>query len=199
MAYIGDGGTSTGDMHEAMNLASVWRTPTIFFCSNNQWAISTPLNRQSATPRLVERARGYRMAAARVDGFDALAVYLVCAEAFARAHGGEGPTLIEAVTYRLGPHATPDDPSRYRDQEVAERWRRLEPIGRFRSWLERHAVYQPGMEEEMRSAARSIADDAMEAIEAGGDPSPTLMHSILYARPPDALTEHFDAQQRREA
>jgi TPP-dependent pyruvate/acetoin dehydrogenase alpha subunit len=199
LAYIGDGGTSAGETHEAMNMAAVWNTATVFLCSNNQWAISTPLELQSANPRLFERAAGYKMPGVRVDGFDPLALQIVCAEAFARAHAGEGPTFIEAVTYRIGPHATPDDPTRYRSQDISEQWRRFEPIGRFRAWMERQGIYEDGMEEEMRTTARDAADDAMNRIEEEGEPPPEVMHLPLYARPPADLLEHFDAQQRNEA
>ena len=128
VAFLGDGATSEGDAHEALNLAPVFKAPCVFFVQNNQWAISVPVSRQQAGPSIAHRAIGYGMPGIRVDGNDVLACYAVMAEAAARAREGGGPTLIEAVTYRLGPHTTSDDPTRYRSDEEVEQWRALDPI-----------------------------------------------------------------------
>ena len=135
LVWFGDGATSEGDFHEAMNFASVFAAPVIFFCVNNQWAISTPFSRQSGTATVAEKAAAYAMPALRVDGFDPLACWWATREAAERALAGGGPTLIEAVTYRLGPHATADDPSLYRDESEAARYRALEPVGRMTAYL----------------------------------------------------------------
>ncbi len=122
VAFLGDGATSEGDVHEALNFAAVFKAPCVFYVQNNQWAISVPLRSQTAAPSIAHKAIGYGMPGVRVDGNDVLACYAVMAEAAARARAGEGPTLIEAITYRLGPHTTSDDPTRYRSQEELDRW-----------------------------------------------------------------------------
>ena len=122
VAFLGDGATSEGDVHEALNFAAVFNAPCVFYVQNNQWAISVPISKQTAAPSIAHKAIGYGMPGVRVDGNDVLACYAVMAEAAARARAGGGPTLIEAVTYRLGPHTTSDDPSRYRTQEEVDRW-----------------------------------------------------------------------------
>jgi pyruvate dehydrogenase E1 component alpha subunit len=134
LAYFGDGSASEGDFHEGANLAAVFGAPAILFCQNNGWAISVPTGLQTAG-EIWERARGLGFPGVRVDGNDVLAVYRVTSEAVQRARAGEGPTLIEALTYRLGPHTTADDAARYRDEDEVERWRAFDPIGRYRAWL----------------------------------------------------------------
>src|ERR1700741_889971 len=141
VAYLGDGATSEGDAHEALNLASVFAAPCIFFVQNNQWSISVPVSRQCAGPSLAHRAIGYGMPGIRVDGNDPLACYAVMAEAVERARSGGGPTLIEAITYRMGPHTTSDDPTRYRSAEEVEHWAALDPIPRYRSYLQNVGVW----------------------------------------------------------
>ena len=131
LVWFGDGATSEGDFHEAMNFASVLRLPTVFFCVNNQWAISTPVHKQTATATLAEKAVAYAMPAVRVDGFDPLACWKVTRDALDRSRAGDGPTLIEAVCYRLKAHGTADDPRLYRDEAEAQRWLPHEPIGRM--------------------------------------------------------------------
>ncbi len=117
IAFFGDGGSSTGAFHVAMNFAGVYRTPNVFFCSNNQYAISLPVSRQTASGSIAVKAAAYGFEGVRVDGNDPLAVYRVTRDALAKARAGGGPTLIESVTYRIGPHSTADDPSRYRSEE----------------------------------------------------------------------------------
>ena len=134
IAYFGDGSASEGDFHEAANMAAVFRSPAILFCQNNGWAISVPTTSQT-TGEIWKRAEGYGFPGVRVDGNDVLAVYRVTKDAVARAHAGDGPTLIEALTYRVGPHTTADDAGRYRDEDEVERWRAHDPIDRFRTWL----------------------------------------------------------------
>ena len=125
LAFLGDGATSEGDAHEALNFAAVFKAPCVFFVQNNQWAISVPVSHQMAAPSIAHRAIGYGMPGIRVDGNDVLACYAVMAEAAERAREGGGPTLIEAVTYRMGPHTTSDDPTRYRSQEEVDHWAAL--------------------------------------------------------------------------
>src|SRR6201992_1071943 len=152
VAFLGDGATSVGDVHQAMKFAAVFSTPCIFFVQNNQWAISMPISKQTAAPSIAHKAIGYGMPGIRVDGNDVLACYAVMAEAAARARAGGGPTLIEAVTYRLGPHTTSDDPTRYRSQEELDRWQLLDPIPRYRTYLEGQGLWSARLED--RGAAR---------------------------------------------
>ena len=132
LVYFGDGATSKGDFHEGLNLAGVFSLPVVFFCQNNHWAISVPLKRQTAARTLAQKAIAYGFPGIQVDGNDVFAVYKATAEALARARAGDGPTFIEAVTYRLGDHTTADDASRYRTQEV-EVWQGKNPIDRLES------------------------------------------------------------------
>src|SRR3954467_737090 len=140
IAYFGDGATSEGAFHEGANFAAVMKAPLVLFCNNNQWAISTPLERQTAAETLAEKASGYGMPAVRVDGGDVLAVYEATRGAVARARAGGGPTFIEAVTYRAAPHGTADDPRAYIDMERVEEARGRECVGRFEAYLRERSV-----------------------------------------------------------
>src|SRR6201998_560572 len=135
VAFLGGGATSAGDVSAGRTFAAVFATPCLFFVQNNQWAISVPISKQTAAPSNAHKAIGYGMPGVRVDGNDVLACYAVTAEAAARARAGAGPTLIEAVTYRLGPHTTSDDPTRYRSQDELDHWQMLDPIPRYRAYL----------------------------------------------------------------
>lgn len=192
LAFFGDGATSAGDFHEAMNLAGVLHARTVFLCTNNQWAISTPVSRQTVVTALAEKAHGYGIPAVRVDGFDVLAVAAAVREAVGRAHGGGGPSFVEAVTYRLGPHGTADDPALYRGEAEAAAWRRLEPVARFRGWLERHGLYEDGLEERLRAEARELVARSIARIEADAAPAPRILVDGVYATPPAALVEGLD-------
>lgn len=134
LAYFGDGASSQGDVHEAFVWASSFNAPVVFFCQNNHWAISVPTARQSRVP-LVQRAAGYGFGGVRVDGNDVLAVHAVTQAALQRARDGEGPTLVEAVTYRMGAHTTSDDPTRYRDTTEVEAWKQRDPLARVEAYL----------------------------------------------------------------
>jgi 2-oxoisovalerate dehydrogenase E1 component alpha subunit len=134
LAYFGDGATSEGDFHEGCNFAALFGAPVVFFCQNNQWAISVPVSAQTVAP-IWRKAEAYGFPGVQVDGNDVLAVYLATREAAARAREGRGPTLIEAVTYRIGPHSTADDASKYRAAEEVQRWQALDPLERYRGWM----------------------------------------------------------------
>lgn len=164
VVFLGDGATSAGDVHEAMNLAAVYRVPCVFFVQNNQWAISLPVERQVAGPSIAHRAAGYGIPGVRVDGNDVLACFTVMAQAAARARAGDGPTLIEAVTYRLGPHTTSDDPTRYRDQDEVDRWRALDPIPRYRSYLQESGVWTERLEERMAARSKRLRAELRDAV-----------------------------------
>src|SRR5436309_1314025 len=137
MTYFGDGATSEGDFHEAMNFAGVWHVPVIFVCQNNQWAISVPLKKQTHSRTLAQKALAYGLPGLQVDGNDLLAVYAASREAIALERAGDGQTLRECVTYLLGLHTTADDPTKYRSEEEVQAWERKDPLTRFSAYLEK--------------------------------------------------------------
>src|SRR6187551_282708 len=153
IAFFGDGATSEGAFHEGANFAAVMRAPVVLFCNNNQWAISTPLSAQTAAETLADKAPGYGMPGVRVDGGDVLAVYEATREAVERARSGEGPTFIEAVSYRAAPHATADDPKAYIDLARVEEERKNECLGRYEAYLRRAGILTDDMAESIRSEA----------------------------------------------
>jgi len=181
LVFFGDGATSEGDFHEGMNFASVVKAPTIFFCVNNQWAISTPVTKQTATTTMAEKAAAYAMPAVRVDGFDPIACWKATADAIERARGGEGPTFIEALCYRLKAHGTADDPSRYRDEAVTERWMEKEPIGATARWLRELGVLSDERDRAIREEAMGALAEAVEELEAGDPPGPEVLFDTVYA------------------
>jgi pyruvate dehydrogenase E1 component alpha subunit len=181
LAWFGDGATSEGDFHEAMNFASVVKTPTVFFCVNNQWAISTPLHKQMATSTVVEKAAAYSMPGVRVDGFDPLACWKVTKDALDRAKAGEGPTLIEAFCYRIGAHGTADDPRLYRHESEAEKWRALEPVSRMSSYLRRVGIVHDFDEEGIVEEAKETVASAVGELEAIPQPDESILFDHVYA------------------
>jgi pyruvate dehydrogenase E1 component alpha subunit len=181
LVFFGDGATSEGAFHEGANFAAVMQAPVVLFCNNNQWAISTPLSAQTRAEALADKAVGYGMPGARVDGGDVLAVYEATAEAVARARAGEGPTFIEAVTYRCAPHATADDPSAYVDLERVELERENECLGRYERYLSRIGVLTDGLAEATRTEALEAMRAGIAAAEALPDPEPTLVTKNAYA------------------
>src|ERR671910_1876313 len=166
IVFFGDGATSEGAFHEGANFAAVMSAPTILFCNNNQWAISTPLSAQTRAEALAAKAVGYGMPGVRVDGGDVLAVYEATREAAARARAGDGPTFIEAVTYRAAPHATADDPSIYIDEARVEEERKHECVGRYERYLQRSGVLTDAFAEQTREQALAAMRDGIAAAEA---------------------------------
>lgn len=164
VAFVGDGGTSEGDMHEALNMAAVTSAPCVFFIQNNQWAISVPVRQQQAGPSIAHRAIGYGMPGIRVDGNDVLACYAVMEQAAQRAREGGGPTLIEAVTYRMGPHTTSDDPARYRPEDELQHWAAKDPIDRYRNYLEHLGVLTARLAERVQARSQRLRDELREAV-----------------------------------
>ena len=186
LAYFGDGSASEGDFHEAANMAAVFGAPAILFCQNNAWAISVPLEEQAVAP-IAGRASGYGFEGVRVDGNDVLAVYAVTKEAVERAHAGEGPTLIEAVTYRIGPHSTADDASRYRDDDEVAAWRARDPIDRFRRYLSGADVADDAFVHECETdAARWVSEIRAKLISLAA-PSASEIFDQVFAAPPQTL------------
>ncbi|HET7665254.1 MAG TPA: pyruvate dehydrogenase (acetyl-transferring) E1 component subunit alpha [Mycobacterium sp.] len=180
LAYLGDGATSEGDAHEALNFAAVYRAPCVFFIQNNQWAISVPVSHQMAGPSIAHRAIGYGMPGIRVDGNDVLACYAVTAEAAQRAREGGGPTLIEAVTYRMGPHTTSDDPTRYRSDEEVAHWAALDPIQRYRTYLQSIEVWNERLEERVSSRSKRLRSELREALVGAPDFDVAEMFDTVY-------------------
>jgi pyruvate dehydrogenase E1 component alpha subunit len=166
LTTFGDGATSEGDFHEGLNFAGVFRTPNVFVCYNNQWAISTPRRRQTASPTIAEKARAYGFSGLAVDGNDVLAVSAAVGEALTRARSGGGPTLIEAVTYRLGDHTTADDARKYRPEAEVKDWEARDPIRRFQSYLKRKGLWDEAFESEVREKAAASIDKAVAEAEA---------------------------------
>jgi 2-oxoisovalerate dehydrogenase E1 component alpha subunit len=191
VAFIGDGATSEGDVHEAMNMAAVQEAPCIFFVQNNGWAISTPLSAQTHAPTLAHKAIGYGMPGVRVDGNDVAACYLAVASAAERARRGEGPTLIEAVTYRMGPHTTSDDPSRYRSDAEVAAWETLDPIARCENYLRRTGHWDDGLEARARAKAAALRTSLRDAVFGAPDGSPLEVFDHVFVQSTPAL----DAQR----
>jgi pyruvate dehydrogenase E1 component alpha subunit len=186
LVWFGDGATSEGDFHEAMNFGGVLKTATVFFCVNNQWAISTPLSKQTATKTIVEKAGAYAMPGVLVDGFDPLACWKATRQALDKARAGDGPTLIEAFCYRIGPHGTADDPRLYRDESEAERWRRFEPVGRLAAYLARLQILDGPAVGDIEAEAKVTIRQAVEDMESIEQPGQEILFDYVYAsgRPP---------------
>jgi 2-oxoisovalerate dehydrogenase E1 component alpha subunit len=182
IAYFGDGATSQGDVNEAFVWASVFNAPIVFFCQNNQWAISEPLEKQSRIP-LYQRARGFGFPGLRVDGNDVLACYAVTKKAMQAARDGQGPTLIEAFTYRMGAHTTTDDPTRYRLASELEVWKLKDPIERVRAYLVRNGLAEPGFFADVEAEAKQLGTRVREACRAMPDPAPLTIFDNVYAEP----------------
>jgi pyruvate dehydrogenase E1 component alpha subunit len=193
MAYFGDGSTSEGDFHEAANLAGLWGLPLVLVCQNNGWAISVPTAQQTAG-EIWRRAEGYGFPGVRVDGNDVLAVYRATEEAVARARAGDGPTLIEALTYRIGAHSTADDASRYRTEDEVERARAFDPIARFRAWLVATAIVDRDTIAAFEEEAESFALEVRAGLVAQEAPPAEWMFDWVYAAPPEPfLTQRGEA------
>jgi pyruvate dehydrogenase E1 component alpha subunit len=184
---FGDGATSEGAFHEGANLAAVMRAPLVLVCNNNQWAISTPYEAQTAAERLSDKAVGYGMPALRVDGRDVLAVYEAVADGVARARAGGGPTFVEAVTYRSAPHATADDPSLYIDPHRVAAERERDCVSAYEGYLARLGVFDEERAATVRDEALATMREGITAAEAEPPADPELLFSHAYADPPPAL------------
>ncbi|MFN2556859.1 MAG: pyruvate dehydrogenase (acetyl-transferring) E1 component subunit alpha [Nitriliruptorales bacterium] len=202
VAYFGDGATSEGDTHEALNFAGVFQTPCVFLCQNNHYAISVPLSQQTRAPSIAHKAVGYGMPGVRCDGNDVLGTYATTKRAVERARAGGGPTLVEAVTYRLEAHTTSDDPTRYRSREELDYWATFDPIVRFEKFLKDRELWS----EDLASAVVDEADEFAARVRAEifdaphGDPLELFEH--VYVDPPhDYLRQRaqLQAELEREA
>jgi pyruvate dehydrogenase E1 component alpha subunit/2-oxoisovalerate dehydrogenase E1 component alpha subunit len=184
MAYMGDGATSEGDFHVAMNFAGVYRAPVVFFCQNNQWAISVPFAQQTAAKNIAVKAEAYGFAGVRVDGNDVLAVYRASRAAVEKARSGGGPTLIEAVTYRMGGHSSSDDPTRYRDETEVKTWQKRDPIERLRRYLMQNELWSDSADEALRKALEAEIGQAIKTVEAAPPPPVESLFDDVYAEMP---------------
>jgi len=191
IAYFGDGATSQGDVNEAFIWASSFQTPVVFFCQNNQWAISIPTDKQSRVP-LYQRARGFGFPGIRVDGNDVLATYAVTKAALDRAREGSGPTFIEAFTYRMGAHTTSDDPTRYRIEAEVESWKLKDPIERLRSFLVRQGKADQAFFDSLAAESDQLAKHVRTGCLEMPDPEPLSMFDNVYAEPHPPLAAQRD-------
>lgn len=189
--YFGEGASSEGDFHEACNLAGVLRAPVVFILQNNQWAISTPRQFQSAARHFADRAAGYGFEGRVVDGNDLLAVYEVTRDAVARARAGEGPTLIESVTYRMSFHNTTDNPSRYQDPADLEEARSRDPIKRVQAYLSQRGLWNADREQEFTAAIAAEIDEALAQAQKASPPQPSQIFDHIFAE----LTPRQEAQR----
>lgn len=187
LAYFGDGASSQGDVHEAFVWASSFNAPVVFFCQNNHWAISVPMARQSRVP-LVQRAAGYGFGGVRVDGNDVLAVHAVTQAALQRARDGEGPTLVEAVTYRMGAHTTSDDPTRYRDTAEVEAWKHRDPLARVETYL-REVDTPESFFTDLQTEAEDLGAHLREACRSLPEPDLGALFDGVYADAHPELAE----------
>jgi pyruvate dehydrogenase E1 component alpha subunit len=191
LAMCGDGATSEGDFHEAMNFAAVFRLPVVFFVQNNEFAISVPLARQTAAPSLAHKAIGYGMPGQRVDGNDLAALLAVLGEAVERARSGEGPSLVEAHTYRMQAHTNADDDTRYRERDEVRAWVERDPLERLRAHLQNTAAITDKDEDEFAAAAETTAAALRDAMNSDADLDPRDLFAHVYSE----LTPQLRAQR----
>jgi pyruvate dehydrogenase E1 component alpha subunit len=199
LVYLGDGATSHGDCQEAMNFAGVFQVPLVFLCLNNQWAISLPRARQTRARTIAQKALAYGFPGIQVDGNDLLAVYAATREAVERARQGGGPTLVEAVTYRLSLHTTADDPTRYRSEDEVKAWEAKEPLPRFRRYLEARGLVTDAIHAAVEAEVDEEIGRAIEGAEARM--TPTLLDAFehVYGEPSAGFLAQRDALARRLA
>ena len=197
IAYFGDGASSQGDVNEAFVWASVYNAPVVFFCQNNQWGISTPTDHQSRIP-LYRRAQGFGFPGVRVDGNDVLASYAVTRKALDDARNGQGPTLVEAYTYRMGAHTTSDDPTRYRLASDLEAWKLKDPLERMKSFLYKQQLVDGEFFAQLQADADALAARIRKGCLEMPDPDPSAMFTHVYAETTPLLQEQqasFEAYQ----
>jgi 2-oxoisovalerate dehydrogenase E1 component alpha subunit len=189
---FGDGATSEGDWHAALNFAGVQQVPMVFVCENNRYAISVELGTQSGSETIAEKARAYGMPGFSVDGMDVLACYYLMHDLVERAREGAGPALVDASVYRYGPHSSADDDSVYRPDEEVATWRRRDPLPRYRALLETRGLWNQAAEERLRDELDALLDEAAERAEEAGAPPFASMFDDVYAEMPWHLAEQRD-------
>jgi pyruvate dehydrogenase E1 component alpha subunit len=198
LCYFGDGATSEGDFHEGLNFAGTMRTPSVFVCQNNQWAISVPRRMQTASPTLAQKACAYGFRGILVDGNDVLALYAATKEAVDRARDGGGPTLIESFTYRMGDHTTSDDAARYREREEIAYWTERDPIARCRTYLATKGIWDESKEKDWSEECSRIIEEAVRKAETFAPPTLDDVFAHTYATMPAGLREQLE-MMRSEA
>ena len=189
IVYFGDGATSKGDFHEALNFAGVLKAPVVFVCQNNQWAISLPREKQSASETLAQKALAYGFPGIQVDGNDVLAVYRATKEAIDRARAGKGPTLIECFTYRIADHTTADDASKYRSKKEVEQWKKKDPIDRLRIFMKKKKMWTAAYEKKLLEGSRKKILDAVKKMESMPAPDPKDIFKYTYAEKTKRISE----------
>jgi len=199
LVYFGEGATSENDFHTGMNFAGVFKTPTIFFCQNNHWAISVPVEKQTGAETIAVKAKAYGFEGIRVDGNDILAVYRATKQAVEKARRGGGPTLIEAVTYRMGPHSSSDDPKRYITEQELEEWQKRDPITRFRKYLEKKRMWSETDEKKTEEDINREIDEAIAYAEKVPRPALETLFTDVYAEMPWHLEEQLLELQREKS
>jgi pyruvate dehydrogenase E1 component alpha subunit len=200
ITYTGDGGTSQGDFYEGINFAGAFKAPAIFIIQNNRFAISTPVEKQSAAKTLAQKAVAAGIPGIQVDGMDPLAVYAAVSEARERAVNGEGPTLIETLTYRYGPHTMAgDDPTRYRTAELDNEWEKKDPLVRFRKFLEKKGIWNEELENETIEKAKEDIKVAIKEADNTPKQKVTDLISIMYEEMPANLEEQFEIYKEKES
>lgn len=197
ISYVGDGGTSEGDFYEGINFAGVWKSPNIFYVQNNQWAISVPRHVQTATKTIAEKAVAAGFEGVQIDGNDIMAVYAAVTLAAEKARKGEGPTLIEGVTYRLGAHTTADDPTRYRDESEVKCWEPKEPLVRLEKYLRTKNLLNDSLVEQIKKEAKAHAISEFEAAEKTTDPTIEETFQYMFKEMPPMLKEQLEAIKAR--
>ncbi|GAF20625.1 branched-chain alpha-keto acid dehydrogenase, E1 component, alpha subunit [Bacillus sp. JCM 19047] len=190
IAYFGDGATSEGDFHEGLNFGSVFKTPTLFFCQNNGYAISVPIEKQMNSETIAQKADAYGIPGVRVDGNDCVAVYQTVKKAAERARAGEGPTLIEALTWRYGAHTTADDPSKYRDQSISDERRvTTDPLTRLALYMKRERIWDEQWASHIEKELKEEINDAVDKMEAFAKPDINNVFDHVFATPVWPITE----------
>jgi TPP-dependent pyruvate/acetoin dehydrogenase alpha subunit len=193
IGYMGDGATSEADFHVAMEFASRLSAPVLFFCQNNQWAISTGWKQQTIAKSIACKAHGYGMDGYRVDGNDVLAVHQITLHAANQIRSTGRPVFIEALTYRVGAHSTSDDPSRYRDESITEQWKKRDPITRFRNTLYELDYWSPEQDSTLVDDYVATIKQEIKRAEAVGPPSLDTLFEDVYAQIPRHLLEQKQA------
>jgi pyruvate dehydrogenase E1 component alpha subunit len=196
MCFMGDGATSEGDFHVGLNVAAVQKLPIVFVCQNNQWSISVPVGRQTASRSFAVKAKGHGIPNIRVDGNDVLAVHAAAKEAVDAARRGEGPRFIECLTYRVGAHTTSDDPTRYRDEAVTERWKGLDPLARTRAWLTGKGLWSDAQEEALRDELDALIRSTWTEVEQIPVPPLRSIFEDVFAEPTPQLEEQAASLER---
>jgi pyruvate dehydrogenase E1 component alpha subunit len=192
LCYLGDGGTSEGDFHEGMNFAGTFQAPVVYVCQNNQWAISVPRKRQTASRTIAQKGMAYGFPGIFVDGNDVMAVHKVTRDALEKARNGGGPTFIEAFTFRRLMHTTADDPTRYRTPEEEKEWEDKDPLKRMRLYLERKRIWTEKWEEDLKKEAKKLIKKSVEKAESLPELEPDDLFKYMYAEMPENLKEQLE-------